>query len=130
MFVVVWLNLALQPCAMATGVDDDHECPTCPPSHTREHDGHELSPDAMGEHGVPCVMGETNCDLPDESNIDWRTGQIKLEDGPSDLAPAVVATAPWLTNMSAERVMLVTPFVADPPGTAPPLNILYCVYLD
>lgn len=134
-FVVVWLNLALQPCAMAMGGGDDHDCPHCPTSHTRQHDGHEMSSDEMKGHemtghDMPCAMGAADCSVLDTAYIDSRTGQFKLKDGPSDLPATLIPSAPWLANTSAERVTLVAPFATDSPGTSPPLNILYCVYLD
>ncbi|MDH3645314.1 MAG: hypothetical protein OER80_00940 [Gammaproteobacteria bacterium] len=30
---VVWLNMALNPCAMALGETEEHDCPHCPPVH-------------------------------------------------------------------------------------------------
>ena len=88
MFVVVCLNLALQPCAMAMGTEQDRDCPHCPPSETQEHHGH---------HGVtveevdqtPCASASDDCGLGDDLNYDGRNTQLKLKDLPVDAPVAI-----------------------------------------
>ena len=129
MFVVVCLNLALQPCAMAMGTEQDRDCPHCPPSETQEHHGH---------HGVtveevdqtPCASASDDCGLGDDLNYDGRNTQLKLKDLPVD-APVAISN-PIDIAAVARFVDLrgVCPTRSPPPDSFPPLNVLYCVYLD
>ncbi len=129
MFVVVWLNMALQPCAMAFG--DEHDCPQCPPAHSRERPSqtsHESYDKAL--EGAPCYAEASQCAFSDDYNYDGRTVQIKVKDAPSDVP---VAIAPVVVASSLADTVFVSPGPDDPsyrPGVPPSLNILYCVYLD
>lgn len=49
-FVAVWLNLAVQPCAMALGLDRD--CPHCPP----------VQHEDMAHHGHHAEEVDAGCD--------------------------------------------------------------------
>lgn len=126
LFVAVWLNLALQPCAMAFEADDDHDCPHCPPVQIHEHGGMHGSMD----NNMPCADGPSDCAIVEDLNHDGRGGQLKLKDAPVDMP---VAIAPH------ELAELFRPVVIERPppryasvhaGAHPPLHILYCVYLD
>lgn len=129
MFVLVWLNLALQPCAMAMGGDDDHDCPHCPVSHTQRHDGHEMSSDAMTDHDMPCATGAADCTAFDEVNVDARTGQLKLKDAPTDQPVAIARFEGFFADASPNHTRVVRQPEAHPPDSSPALNVLYCVYL-
>lgn len=129
MFVVVWLNLALQPCAMAMGGDDDHDCPHCPPAHTQQHDGHEMSPDAMTDHDMPCASGVADCTATVAINVDGRTGHLKLKDVPTDQPDAIVPFAAPIADAAPNLIGFFDPPEAHPPDSSPSLNVLYCVYL-
>ena len=129
LFVVLWLNMALQPCAMAFG--DEHDCPQCPPAHSREmpsQGSHESHDKAL--EGALCNGGASQCAYSDDYNYDGRTVQIKAKNAPSDLP---VAIAPTVVALSLANTVSVSPGHHDPshqPGVPPSLNILYCVYLD
>lgn len=129
MFVVVWLNIALQPCAMAMGTDDDHDCPHCPPSHTRQHDGHEMPSDPMEGVDMPCATGVADCSVVDEANIDGRTGQLKLKDAPADQPIVMIPFAGLLADVQPKRISDILSPDTHPPDSSPPLSVLYCVYL-
>ncbi|MFQ6004379.1 MAG: hypothetical protein ACE5OQ_02655 [Woeseia sp.] len=109
--LVAWLNLAVQPCVMAMELDNDQNCPHCPT---------EVSQDQRQA---------MDCSYVDSYNYDSRNTQPKPNDLPRD-APVIVdnlvapsvSEFPPKVSVSAERA------AADPGG--PPLNILYCVYLD
>ncbi len=129
MFVVVWLNLALQPCAMALG--DEHDCPQCPPAQSREmpsqgsHESHDKA-----REGAACNADASQCSFSARYNYDGRTVQIKVKDAPNDVP---VAVAPAITVLTvADMVSVPRGFnvSSDRPGVPPSLNILYCVYLD
>lgn len=109
--LVAWLNLALQPCVMAMELDNDQNCPHCPTEVSQDQ------PQAM------------DCSYVDSYNYDSRNTQPKPNDLPQDapvivdnFVAACVSEFPPKVWLSAERS------AAHPGG--PPLNILYCVYLD
>lgn len=129
MFVVVWLNLALQPCAMAMGGDDDHDCPHYPPSHTQRHEGHEMSSDTTADHDMPCATGATDCTAFDAVNVDARSGGLKLKDTSNDQPDVIGPFAAFIADTGPSRTVVVEPPSSHPPDFSPPLNVLYCVYL-
>jgi len=122
--------MALQPCAMAMGADDDHDCPHCPPTLAEHHDGHAMSSDALAGHDMPCATRAADCSVSDEYSVDGRTGQLKLNDVPSDWPVAILPFAEFLADIQPKRTTDKPLKVSHPPGSSPPLNILYCVYLD
>ena len=126
MFVVVWLNMALQPCAMAFGSEQD--CPQCPPVHSREMPSQGSHNKALED--APCYADASQCAFSDDYNYDGRNVQIKVKDAPSDV-PVAIASA--VVALSLADTVSVSPGPDDPshrPGVPPSLNILYCVYLD
>jgi len=121
---VLWLNMAVLPCAMAFQTAD--MCPHCPPDDEHEmaaHHGHGEDP---AEPARPAMQGEC-CDV-EEVNIDARVG--KHDAKPASVLVFVMAPAiAELPTLTAARLRSAT----DPPchsGSSPPLNVLYCVYLD
>ena len=130
LFVAVWLNLSLQPCAMAMGGDDDHDCPHCPPGHTQEHDGHDLASSEAAGRDMPCATGAADCNALDDYNYDGRSAQLKVKDVPADPLVALLPSALCLANAQPGLVAYVPPDINHPPRVSVPLNILYCVYLD
>ena len=130
-FVVVCLNLALQPCAMAFGGAGEHDCMHCPPALAEEGAAHSMhrADDSNGS-SAPCATGMSQCVVGDEINIDSRTPTVKVKDVPSDtllaIAPANAVLTPAEYSASLP-VSFVRPYL---PGDPPPLNVLYCVYLD
>lgn len=145
LLVFAWLNVVLQPCAMAMA---NAACPDCPPAHIHE----QMSHAAMGEHDHAMVVikderahngadgheidsGSPTCgsELVDCVNLDdinqiSRQEQSTPEPGLAWLVPPPVqclhavdhALFPSFRPGDAERLI----------GAFPPLNILYCVYLD
>jgi len=82
----------------------------------------------MADKPGPCATTAAGCLSPDESTLDLRTGFVKLKDAPAEqplaiLPPQVLLPAAALRTPGPHRCHY------RPPGTRPPLNILYCVYL-
>ncbi len=131
LFVVVCLNMALQPCAMAFGGGVESDCVHCPPALTEEGASHRMHPadDADGRT-ASCDMSMSQCAVGNDVNIDSRTSTIKIKDAPADtpLAIAPAIAVPELTEYSASLPQLCIRSYL--PGDPPPLNVLYCVYLD
>lgn len=135
LFVVMWLNMALQPCAMALGTAHGDDCVHCPPAITdthAEHMSHE-SHQTQGEHAsggqsLPCHVATAECAGPGDYNFDGRTVKVKnnLTDLTPGLAPSTIA-APLADNAASRyRFGSAIPLPGDPPE----LHIVYCVYLD
>ena len=120
--VVLWLNMAVQPCAMAGA--DEHDCPHCPPEHHEAmagHHGHKAE-----EPQVSCAALEAQCGEYGNISVDAR-GQLKLDDdGQPDAS--IVDTAP-----PAEFVrQAVADCATGPPliaAASPPIHLLNCVFL-
>jgi len=123
LFVAVWLNLALQPCAMALEVD--HDCPHCPPAHEHEMASHHGHGGSKAE--APCASMQSQCGELDDVSLDGRTGQLKVKDV-IELPVAVTYDLPAPAVAVARQIRYST----GPPhngGVSPPLNVLFCVYL-
>ena len=127
-FVVMWLNLILQPCAMAFGGGPDQDCPNCPPAHS-QHDGHEMASMKMADHGVPCAGSIADCGGLEDLNFDGRNAQLKVKDAPHDSPVAVSPFADITTDIKPARHAYLRPIQRHPPGPPKTLNKLYCVYL-
>ena len=130
MFVVVWLNMALQPCAMAFGDAIDHTCQHCPPAHveaTAAHTGHGA--DHSNSDTAPCETDASQCTLLEDFNYDGRVNNVKVKDAPSD---GPVCIAPSIAVISPGNQLCEISDVGDHsclPGHQPLLNILYCVFI-
>jgi len=124
LFVAVWLNLALQPCAMALAAEDHNDCLHCPPAQSVEHNGVHGD---MG-HDMPCADDLSDCAIVDALNHDGRSGKIKLDDAPADM---LLAIAPHELSLPFGQVVSerAPPRYASVHAATPPLNVLYCVYL-
>ena len=132
MFIVVWLNLALQPCAMALGETSDHKCDYCPPAisqESRSTDQHESHGEGHDGHDMPaCDVATADCMFLDDFDYDGRTVQLKLKDAPSDLPLAIAPSVANLPVLDNEPVFCRSGRAWDRPGVQPPLNVLFCVY--
>jgi len=129
LFVVAWLNMALQPCAMAFGDNHQHDKEHCPPvamgeaSSSAEHDAN--SADMLDEL---CNITGAQCAFLDDYHYDGRIVELKVKHAPSDVPLGVmqsVATSPLPDGSPVMRN------VDHPPGQSehrPPLNLLFCVY--
>ena len=122
--VILWANLALQPCAVAAGAD--HECPHCPPAHedeTSAHHGHHQQKEAA----QPCASMQSDCCDQETSNVGPRGSDLKAK-GFSEQPALVAEISPWLDARSIDRPVSAT----GPPlpvAASPPLHVLHCVYL-
>lgn len=145
LLTLAWLNVVLQPCAMAMAVT----CPDCPPAHVQDRmsdaaiDGHDHArvmpaepgghDDGAGGHetepGTGSCAGElVECLKFEDINQTARQEQSALEPG-----LAWIVTAPLECRCTCDRGSSASFCAGDPvrlAGAFPPLNILYCVYLD
>lgn len=123
LFAAVWLNLALQPCAMA--LEADHDCPHCPPAHEHEMAAHHNHGEAKAE--APCASMQSQCGELDDASLDGRTGQLKVKDA-FELPLAIVHDPAAPAIAAAKRCHQST---GPPPhaGSSPPRHVLFCVYL-
>ena len=130
LLVVVWLNIALQPCVMAFSDLSDHGCPGCPPSATEDISSYSARDAGNSSlQASMCASGTADCTSVDDINFGGRATSVGAKDAPGDLpigiAPAIDVIL--LADSSlARRGIGATSF---PPGASPPLNILYCTFL-
>ena len=121
---VLWFNLVVQPCAMASG--DEHDCPHCPPEHHAEMAGHHGHGQGASEVRITCAALEAQCGDYGDISIDAR-GQAKLDDGGQPMV-AIIDTSPpiQLVRQPVADCATGPPFIA---GASPPLHLLNCVFL-
>ena len=126
LFVAVWLNLALQPCAMANVAEDDHDCPNCPPAEVQGHHDMHAGMDAE----MPCADGLSDCQLDGDFSHDARGASSKAKSSQADFPAAIaIADVPVLSQVPM-RERPPPPAASTQSGRPPPLHVLYCVYLD
>ncbi len=128
LFAVVWLNMALQPCAMAFGDKNDDGCPYCPPALSVDmssHSSHDADHSDPG--GSPCEIDVSQCALVDNFNYDGRA--VKIKDTPSDVQVGIAPRIFGISLADNSPVLLDSSDHSYLPGGSPPLNTLYCVYL-
>jgi hypothetical protein len=129
-FVVVCLNMALQPCAMAFGGGED-DCVHCPPALTEGGSSHSMHhADDSASTSTSCATGMSQCMVGDDINVDSRTPTIKVKDAPADTPLAVVPAMAVLELAEYSTSLPQLCIRSYPPGESPPLNVLNCVYLD
>lgn len=122
--LVLWANLALQPCAIAAG--SDHDCPHCPPAQDESMSAHH------GHHGQmeaaqPCATMQPDCCDQEATSVGPRGADLKVK-GLADQPALITEIAPWLDTRSIDRPVSAT----GPPvpiATSPPIHVLNCVYL-
>ncbi len=122
--VVMWLNMAILPCAAANM--SDLTCPHCPPTAHAEMAAHHGQHQAVTKPACASMQSQC-CDL-DEANVDNRSGKLKVKDAFDDTA--MIVAAPLVVSPVAERALVhdIHPQILG--GRSTPLYILYCVYLD
>lgn len=89
-----------------------------------------MAGDAMDAGAMPCAAQVADCINLDDINHDPRDGQTKVSDPPTATWAAVWPAEPLLL---AGAVRAARTRVGDPrcrAGAYPPLNVLFCVYLD
>jgi len=124
LLAIVWLNMAVLPCAMAFQGDED--CPHCPQAEDHAMASHH-------EHGVDsakpsCATTQAECCDALAASVDVRAS--KLEFKPASDVVYIAAPAPTRVTTTAMRHRH---GALDPPGiigSSPPLRVLFCVYLD
>ena len=122
--LVLWANLALQPCAIAAG--SDHDCPHCPPAQEESmsaHHGHH----GQAEATQPCATMQPDCCDEETSSVGPRGADLKVK-GFAEQPALITETAPWLVTSSIDRPVSATGPPA-PVATSPPIHVLNCVYL-
>jgi hypothetical protein len=125
-FAVVWLNLALQPCAIA--LEGNEQCPRCPPEMDHSGISHHGDSHDSANSEVPCATSGFDCTLVDDYSHD-RGGYVKLKDAPNNASVAIIETNLVLPIVSRTTLQNFDRYTFASPVTAPPLNVLYCVYL-
>ena len=125
LFVAVWLNLALQPCAMALESMQNNDCAHCPPAQMHEHGSMHQS---MGNE-MPCADAATDCSFSEDLNHDGRGGQLKLKDAQFDTPVAIAPREFALPSSRPVNFQLRPRYASVHAGATPRLNVLYCVYL-
>lgn len=145
LLVFAWLNVVLQPCAMAMA--NAIVCPDCPPTHideqisdaTMEGHGHAMTmPEGPGGHhgAVEHDMGSAGelCagELIDCVNLEDVNQTARQEHSTPE--PGLVWIVPASEQCQCTYDRSASSFcIGDHvrlAGAFPPLNILYCVYLD
>jgi hypothetical protein len=119
LFIAVWLNLALQPCAMALEIQQERSSAAA----AQAHDHGSMDQEA------PCDAA-ASCMLADELNHDARNGQVKFKQVPAILVAMPAPDEPVAADRSAGHGPWVGRHASPYPGAPPDLNDLYCVYLD
>ena len=125
LIAVLWLNMAVLPCAMA--LEGGGDCPHCPPPAVEHemavHHGHG------DDHAKPsCATMQSQCGELEEASIDTRGSKLELK----PTFEMVFISTPPIAPLSAGMQGRIT-CSSDPPdisGSSPPLNVLFCVYLD
>ncbi|MGI9237500.1 MAG: hypothetical protein ACR2QZ_08885 [Woeseiaceae bacterium] len=126
LLLMLLLNMAVLPCAMAFQSDD---CAHCPPAEQHEED-HKMA----AHHGHDEASAKPDCatvqsDCCDEvaTSVDSRGGKLEWKSA----SEVVFVTAPLADN-SELRPLALWRSSSGPPqigGTPPPLYVLFCVYL-
>lgn len=119
LFVLVWMNLALQPCAMAYESDDQA------PMQMQGHGGMHHDMDEQ----VPCADGLSDCSIASDLNHDGRTGKIQLKDLCNDIPLAIAGCESQLRFRQPDNALIPARYALLHSGAPPPLYVLHCVYL-
>lgn len=121
----LWVSLGVQPCAIAAVSDLDcaHRAPSQEQSHGGMHEHHSAS-DSSGQSSEMA----SDCCESDEGTVGARQAFQDLK----PVGDGIAGPPSSFINIS-RPMALVSAVKADPPdrlGSAIPLHILYCVYLD
>lgn len=79
---------------------------------------------------MSCASNGGDCGILDELNYDGRSVQLKLKDAPDDGPVAIISLEDWSPLAPSASLPGIGHTRSPPPGDSPPLNVLYCVYLD
>ncbi|MEJ2127861.1 MAG: hypothetical protein P8X81_03350 [Woeseiaceae bacterium] len=130
LFVAVWLNLALAPCAMAAAAASDHDCPHCPPEQMQGHHDMHAGKHGSAEVQMPCADDLSDCGLDDDFSVDARNGASKLKNAQYELPVAIVTELQSASFASPQRNRPPPWQATAHAGTAPPIHLINCVFLD
>ncbi len=114
---VVWLSMVLQPCVMAAemggamGGQMDGNCPHCPTPMQQD-----------------CAAGA--CTYVDRVDYDGRTPYVRLANAQPDDHPVLFATLATGLPLATGACSTGPPLDSTSALPTPPLNVLYCVYLN
>ena len=132
-FMLAWLNLAIQPCLMAMeaapepAVDSVHLAHTDHASHSPDHDCDHCPP-ALSDHAKSCVSAAaSDCSSIPDYNYDGRNGLSKIKDVPTFVAIAEFAARVEFTVPTSSPPLL--DCAAPNYPNEPPRNIRFCVFL-
>ena len=122
LLAIVWLNMAVMPCAMAFETAD-HDCPHCPPAEDHSMAGHH----GHTESASPCATMQSDCCEIAAAAVETRTDKSRFGQTPDvgPLSRCVIETAHAQYPRYAPSAD-----PPDPPGAFPRIHVLNCVYLD
>lgn len=133
LFVVAWVNLAVQPCLMAMESVPESVVVSGQSAHT-EHASHspdhncDHCPPASSDHAKVCASAAaSDCGSIPDYNYDGRNGLSKLEDIPAYVAIAEIAVPVEFTIPTSSP--LPANCAAPNYPIEPPLNVRFCVFL-
>lgn len=124
LLAVLWLNMAVLPCAMAFE-SGDHDCGHCPPAVEHEMASHHGHGEAHTNESGATTASEC-CD-PEDASIDIRGGNLKIK-APTE---GVVISEPAIAVVLARSNGQLN-WASDPPeiiSRSPSPHVLFCVYL-
>jgi hypothetical protein len=135
-FVVAWLNLAVQPCLMATELAPEpepataHSVHSAQSAHSSHSDGHDCGhcPGAVNHDHQACASSAAStCGATPDYNYDARNQLLKLKDISTYVA--IADPVPRLEfDLRNEPVQSSRCADLSWPDE-PPLNLRYCVFL-
>jgi len=123
LLTVLWLNMAVLPCAMA--FESSESCPHCPPAAEHEMESHHGHGDAASKPS--CATVQAGCCDTVEASVDARGSKPEFKPA----SEVVFITAPTIAEVPTSTAGL-TGYACDPPdtsGSSPPRHVLFCVYL-
>jgi hypothetical protein len=92
--------------------------------------GHDMGGHDMDSGEMPCLTAANDCSFDDDLNYDGRGVKLELKDLPSDLPIAIHPALAFAPAMRAPEYVGWHRTRSPPRGSATPLNVLFCVYLD
>ncbi len=120
---LIWLNLAMLPCAMA--LQQEEICPDCPTGHEQQMSSHH---DHDESNSAPsCSTEDTDCCDFGEFTVDDRGQKSGKNSGEQFALTSKFETAKLV------RHVVSTVFPTGPPDPIPEaqgLHAIYCIYLD
>ncbi len=123
LLAVMWLNMAITPCAMAFE-SDDHDCPHCPPAEEHSMAGHHGHGSKVEQ---PCAAMQSGCCDLAEATLESRPEKSPFKSS-FDLVQIDTPIPAALFLPACRPLAAADP--PDPPGPSQRLHVLNCVYLD